>query len=97
MRVWPGDPAARYEQREAVELAFVAACQHLPGNQRAALLLFEVLGFSVAEIALREIGDARTREAVADFSAALEHGDADALVALVTKDVTWSMPPLPHW
>jgi RNA polymerase sigma-70 factor, ECF subfamily len=126
----PADPDSAYEQREAVELAFVAAVQHLPGNQRAALLLFDVLGFSAAEIAgimettvasvnsalqrarkivaqkvpsvtqqqtLTEIGDARLREVVAGYAAALERGDADALVALLTEDVTWSMPPLPHW
>jgi RNA polymerase sigma-70 factor (ECF subfamily) len=123
-------PDARYEQREAVELAFVAALQHLPGNQRAALLLFEVLGFSATEIAttmntsttsvnsalararklvaekvparsqqqtLRKIDDARLREIVAGFSTAFERRDADALVALLTEDVTWSMPPLAHW
>ncbi|GAA1407093.1 sigma-70 family RNA polymerase sigma factor [Catellatospora coxensis] len=126
----PAGPGARYEQREAVELAFVAALQHLPGNQRAALLLFEVLGFSVAEIAaimdtsttsvnsalararrivaekspspsqqqtLRKIGDARVREVVSRFAQALERGDADALITLLVEDVTWSMPPLPHW
>ncbi|WP_425501202.1 sigma-70 family RNA polymerase sigma factor [Phytoactinopolyspora alkaliphila] len=123
-------PGARYEQREAVELAFVAALQHLPGNQRAALLLFDVLGFSAAEIAaimdttttsvnsalararkvvaakapsvtqqqtLRKIDDARIREVVHGFCTALERGDTDALVALLTQDVTWSMPPMPHW
>jgi RNA polymerase sigma-70 factor, ECF subfamily len=128
---WLGPyPEALYEQREAIELAFVAALQHLPGNQRAALLLFEVLGFPAAEIAemmatstasvnsalqrarvmvaqkvpdrsrqrtLRRLGDARLQEIVSGYAAALERGDVDGLVALLTEDVTWSMPPLPHW
>jgi RNA polymerase sigma-70 factor (ECF subfamily) len=126
----PAGPEARYEQREAIELAFVAACQHLPGNQRAALLLFDVLGFTAAEIAammdtsvtsvnsalgrarrvlasklpshtqqqtLRAIGESGARKLAAGFAGALERGDADALIALLTEDVTWSMPPLPHW
>ncbi|MFI7429527.1 sigma-70 family RNA polymerase sigma factor [Micromonospora sp. NPDC049836] len=126
----PVAPGARYEQREAVELAFVAAVQHLPGNQRAALLLFDVLGYSTAEIGamlgtsttsvnsalararrvlaervpaatqqrtLRMLDDVRLREVVTGYATALENGDADALVALLTEDVTWSMPPMPHW
>ncbi len=123
-------PEARYERREAIEIAFVAALQHLPGNQRAALLLFEVLGFSAAEIAvmmdtstasvnsalqrarrvvadrvpspgtqrtLRALGDARVREIASGYASALERGDPDALVALLTEDVTWTMPPLRAW
>jgi RNA polymerase sigma-70 factor (ECF subfamily) len=126
----PGAPHARYEQRESIELAFVAALQHLPGNQRAALLLFEVLGYSAREVAdtlgttvasvnsalqrarrvvqelrpepsqqraLRALGDVRLREIVHRYCDAIERGDADALVALITADASWSMPPLPTW
>jgi RNA polymerase sigma-70 factor, ECF subfamily len=123
-------PEASYEQRESVELAFIAALQHLAPNQRAALILREVLGFSAIEAAaaldttvpainsalrraregvrrrlpeqsqqatLRALGDARLRALVGRYIDALERADVDAVVALLTEDATWSMPPHEQW
>jgi RNA polymerase sigma-70 factor (ECF subfamily) len=123
-------PSARYEQRESVELAFVAALQHLPPRQRAVLLLFEVLDFSAREVAelldttvasvnsglqrarqsvservprqtqqatLRALGDERCRSLVARYMDAIERSDVDGLVALLTEDAAWAMPPMTTW
>ena len=123
-------PEARYELRESVELAFVAALQNLPANQRAALILREVLGFSAQEAAdmletsvqsvnsalqrarktvddklpeesqqqtLRSIGDDGLKEVVQGYVNAMERGDVEAVVGLLSEDAVWSMPPLPAW
>ena len=120
----PG-PEARYETKEAVSLAFVAALQHLSPRQRAVLLLRDVLGFRAAEVAemlgssevsvnsalqraraaleTRPADRDRThmprsaggRELVERFADAVESGDVDEMVSVLTDDALLTMPPAP--
>ena len=124
----PLGPEARYQQTEAISLAFVTALQVLPARQRAVLILREVLGYQANEVAdmldstvesvngalkrararlrrrLPPMGDCEPppapdsraeRALLATFVRAWESGDVDGLVALLTADVSVSMPPIP--
>ena len=46
---------------------------------------------------LRSLGDQQTRAIVRRYSDAMERGDADTLVSMLTEDATWSLPPFPTW
>jgi RNA polymerase sigma-70 factor (TIGR02960 family) len=124
----PLGPEARYEQTEAVSLAFVTALQLLPPRQRAVLILREVLGYHAGEVAdmldstVESVNSALKRARatlqrrlpltgerepppapdspaeqalVAKIVRAYDSGHIDALVALLTADVSISMPPIP--
>ncbi len=123
----PG-PEARYEAKEAIALAFIVGLQHLPPQQRAVLVLRDVLGFRAGEVAeMLETTDASVnnllrraraafesrlpaagreraplpnskleRDVVARFADAVETGDIDGMVALLTDDAWLTMPPLPY-
>jgi RNA polymerase sigma-70 factor (ECF subfamily) len=117
-------PEARFEARESIALSFVAGLQRLPTQQRAALVLRDVLGFSAAEVgemlgstpasvnsALQRARAAfepsrdrdhvtlpRSRheaETVERFVDALERGNIEQVVALLTDDAKMTMPPEP--
>src|SRR4051812_13313204 len=66
-------PDARYEQREAIGVAFMAALQLLPPRQRAALVLRDVLGFRSAEVAeMLDTSDASVKSALQRARATLD-------------------------
>jgi RNA polymerase sigma-70 factor (TIGR02960 family) len=121
--VEPG-PEARYDARESIALSFMAGLQRLPTQQRAALVLRDVLGFSAAEAAeMLDSTPASVNSALQRARAGLEHsrgtdrvtlprspheaqvvdrfidaiqqGDLDHIVPLLTDDAKFTMPPEP--
>lgn len=123
-------PDAQVVARESIELAFIAALQHLPARQRAVLLLRDVLGYAAAETAelldttvtavhsalqrarkavaglrpetsqqqtLATLGEDAQREMVERYATAWQAGDIEAIVAMLTGDAKYSMPPLATW
>jgi RNA polymerase sigma-70 factor (ECF subfamily) len=84
------DPAEVTEARESVRLAFVAALQHLPARQRAALILCEVLKWPAADAA--ELLDS----SVASVNSALQRARATLAATVGERDGERGGPPAPE-
>jgi RNA polymerase sigma-70 factor (ECF subfamily) len=118
------DPATVVAARDTMRLAFIAALQLLSPQQRAALVLREVLGWSAAEVAalldltvaavngalqrarthlpaatdsLAQPSEQRQRELLDRYVAAFQNADVDALLAVLTEDARYEMPPFLTW
>lgn len=63
----------------ALQRARATLAGHRPGRSQQA--------------ALRSLGDERTRALAGRYADAIERGDADMLVSMLTRDATWTMPP----
>lgn len=118
-------PEARYDVCESIVLSFVAGLQRLPTQQRAALVLRDVLGFSASEVAeMLESTQASVNSALQRARARVEHlggvpdhvprvrseyeakavdrfvdsfqqGDLEGVIALLSDDARFTMPPEP--
>jgi RNA polymerase sigma-70 factor, ECF subfamily len=69
--------------QSALQRGRAAARDRIPGRSQQA--------------ALRTLGDKRLRELVRHYCDAVERGDADAIVGMLTEDAVWAMPPVVTW
>jgi RNA polymerase sigma-70 factor, ECF subfamily len=80
----------------ATQLGVTAAAVN-SALQRARATLRDLLPATSQQTTLHTLGDHATRNLARRYADAIERGDADTLIAMLTADATWSMPPVPTW
>lgn len=86
-----------FSAAETAEMLETTVASVTSALQRARATLRGRLPETSQQAELSAMGDADVRRLAARYADAIERADLRALMALLTEDVTWSMPPLPSW
>jgi len=86
-----------FSAREVAQSLDTTAASVNSALQRARRTVAEELPQRSQQATLRSLGDERLRGLVQRYVDAWESRDVDRLVAVLTEDVTFAMPPFPHW
>jgi len=65
--------------------------------QRARAAVQDLLPAHSQQATLSSLGDQRIKLLAERYADAIENGDTDGLLSMLTSDATWSMPPYPMW
>ena len=88
---------AGFSATEIADQLGTSAASVTSALQRARAAVRDRLPATSQQTTLRLLGDPRTQALVRAYADAIERGDADTLIGMLTKDATWSMPPVPTW
>jgi RNA polymerase sigma-70 factor (ECF subfamily) len=83
--------------REVAELLDTTVAAVNSALQRARKVLIESLPDASQQATLDQLGESPQRDLVRRYLTAWEAGDVGAIVAMLTDDAKYSMPPLPRW
>jgi RNA polymerase sigma-70 factor (ECF subfamily) len=86
-----------YSTREVAEMLGTSAVSVNSALQRGREAIERRLPHGSQQENLRRLGDARLRELVSEIIEAFEHGDVEAILAMLAEDATFSMPPYAAW
>jgi RNA polymerase sigma-70 factor (ECF subfamily) len=86
-----------YPAQETADMLGISVAAANSILQRARSTLRSQVPSRSQQATVRDLGDERVRDLVTRYARAIETADVDGLLALLSEDATWAMPPMPAW
>jgi RNA polymerase sigma-70 factor (ECF subfamily) len=86
-----------FSAREVADVLEMSVAAVNSSLQRARATVADRMPRTTQGVELSRLGDAHVRDLAARYATAIDEGDIAGILALLTKDARWSMPPHPNW